>query len=74
MQEDFVSRVPWSAEPSLKQKTEDVGIDFDQFIGGLAQNRSDMEMAAEFKVSSKTISHLREHFERYGIHSIMGQD
>lgn len=74
MAEDFVSRVPWSTEPSLKDKTEEVGIDFDQFIARLAENRSDMEMAEEFQVSEKTITHLREHFERLGLQSIMGQD
>lgn len=74
MTEDFVSRVPWSTEPSLKEKTEEVGIDFDQFIARLAENRSDMEMAEEFQVSEKTIAHLREHFERLGLQSIMGQD
>jgi DNA-directed RNA polymerase specialized sigma subunit len=74
MAEDFVSRVPWSAEPSLKEKTEEVGIDFDSFIAGLEANKTDTEMAEEFNVSTKTITHLREHFEHLGIHSIMGQD
>lgn len=74
MTEDYISRVPWSTEPSLKEKTEEVGIDFDKFIAGLAANRSDMEMAKEFNVSSKTITYLREHFEQLGIHSVMGQD
>jgi len=74
MAEEYVSRVPWSIEPSLKEKTEEVGIDFDKFIAGLAKNLSDMEMAKDFNVSSKLISHLRKHFEELGIHSVMGQD
>jgi len=74
MAEDYSSRVPWSTEPSLKAKAEEVGIDFDKFIAGLASNSSDMEMAKEFKVSSKTIMYLRKHFEELGLHSVMGQD
>ncbi|MGI6553658.1 MAG: helix-turn-helix domain-containing protein [Bacillota bacterium] len=74
MADDFVSRVPWSLEPSLKEKATDVGVDFDRFIEGLAAKRSDSEMAAEFGVSDKVISHLRHHFETVGLQSIQGQD
>lgn len=74
MAEDFRSRAPWSSQPSLKEMTLDVGVDFDRFIEGLKNNRSDMEMAGELGVSPKTITHLRSHFERYGIQSIEGQD
>lgn len=74
MREDYISRVPWSTEPSLKEKTEEVGIDFDKFIDGLSKNLSDTEMAKDFNVSSKLIAHLRQHFEQLGIHSVMGQD
>lgn len=73
MAEDFVSRVPWDTDISLKDKVEEVGIDFEKFIACLAENRSDVEMAKEFNVSEKTIAHLREHFERQGLQSIMGQ-
>lgn len=72
--DDFASRVPWSLEPSLKEKALDVGVDFDRLIAGLAANRSDGEMAEEFGVPDKVISHLRHHFETVGIHSILGQD
>lgn len=71
---EFTSRVPWSTEPSLKFKAEEVGIDFDLFIDGLKNNRSDSEMAMEFGVSEKTIEHLRDHFMTHGVGSIMGQD
>lgn len=74
MEEYIRSRVPWSTEPSLKSKTEEVGIDFDQFIEGLKENKTDAEMAEEFDVTEKLIYHLRDHFTRYGIGSIMGQD
>ena len=72
--EDFRSRAPWSTEPSLKAKAEEVGVDFDRFIEGLAKNRSDQEIAREFGVTEKTVWHLRNHFEKLGVHSIMGQD
>ncbi|MHB8917833.1 MAG: helix-turn-helix domain-containing protein [Desulfocucumaceae bacterium] len=74
MEEYLRSRVPWSTGPSLKQKTDEVGVDFDGFIDGLKNNRSDVEIAGEFGVSEKVISHLREHFITHGLGSIMGQD
>ena len=74
MEEYIRSRVPWSTEPSLKFKTNEVGIDFDEFIEGLKENKTDTEMAEEFGCSEKTIFHLRDHFIRKGIGSIMGQD
>ncbi|MFZ5597305.1 MAG: helix-turn-helix domain-containing protein [Bacillota bacterium] len=74
MEEYLRSRVPWSTEPSLKEKTDELGIDFDRFIHGLKYNKPDIEMAGEFGVSENAIRHLREHFERKGLGSIMGQD
>ncbi len=72
--DDFVSRVPWSLEPSLKEKTDELGIDFDRFIEGLKNNTSLSEMSEEFQVSEKALSGLKEHFFRLGIQSIVGQD
>ena len=74
MEEYLRSRVPWSAGPSLKQKTDELGVDFDVFIDGLKNNRTDMEMAREFGVSEKAVGHLRDHFMTRGLGSIMGQD
>ncbi|WP_027363743.1 hypothetical protein [Desulfotruncus alcoholivorax] len=74
MEEYLRSRVPWSTEPSLKFKTEEVGIDFDDFIEGIKEGKSDFEMAEEFDVTEKLIYHLRDHFMRHGLGSIMGQD
>jgi len=74
MEEFIRSRVPWSTEPSLKAKTEEVGVDFDTFIEGLKNNKTDAKMASEFGVSSTVIGHLRDHFMRKGLGSIMGQD
>jgi len=50
----------------------EVDIDFGRFIDGLAANRSDTEPAPEFGVNSRVIYCLRDHFEHYGLHSIMG--
>ncbi|WP_028307284.1 histidine kinase [Desulfitibacter alkalitolerans] len=74
MQDDFVSRAPWSLQPSLKEMTEEVGIDFNAFIKCLKDKKNDSEMAQELGVSTKTIGYLKEHFEKYGVHSIVGQD
>lgn len=68
------SRAPWSTQPSLKEMAAEVGVDFDRLIAGLAANRTDTELAAEFGVDCRVIYHLRDHFERYGVQSIMGQD
>jgi hypothetical protein len=72
--EEYRSRAPWRLEPSLKQKTREVDIDFDMFIAGIAAKRSDAEIAADFGVPVKIITHLRQHFFQFGIHSIVGQD
>lgn len=74
MKEYIPSRVPWSTEPSLKFKTDEVGIDFNEFIAGLKDGKSDVEMADEFNVTEKLIYHLRDHFMRYGLGHVMGQD
>lgn len=71
---DFVSHVPWSTEPSLKALTEEVGIDFNHFIDLLKNNKSDQEIAQEFKISEKTIINLRDQFMTKGVGSIMGGD
>ncbi|SFG47993.1 hypothetical protein SAMN05660649_01777 [Desulfotomaculum arcticum] len=74
MEEYLRSRVPWSTETSLKFKTEEVGIDFDDFVEGVKEGKSDFEMAEEFDVTEKLIHHLRDHFMRHGLGSVMGQD
>lgn len=69
-----ISRVPWSTGPSLKEMTNEVGIDFDRFIDALQEDKTDQEMAREFDVSEKLIYHLREHFFTHGVGSIVGRD
>lgn len=70
----FQSRVPWSSEPSLKEMAHEVGVDFDRFIDGIKDDKSDSEMSKELDVPEKLIYHLRDHFYTHGVHSIMGQD
>ncbi len=65
---------PWGWQPSLQAMVEEMGIDFDSFITRLRVGATDEEMAQEFGVSTKVISHFRDHFERFGIDSVMGQD
>jgi len=74
MEEHIPSRVPWSTEPSLKFITEDVGIDFDDFIEELRVGKSDVEIAEEYDVTEKLVYHLRDQFMRYGLGHVMGQD
>ncbi|HHU85297.1 MAG: helix-turn-helix domain-containing protein [Pelotomaculaceae bacterium] len=70
----FQSRVPWSSEPSLKEMTAEVGVDFDRFIEGIKDDKNDSEMAQEFNVSEELIYHLKDHFYTHGVHSVVGQD
>lgn len=75
MREDYQSfGPPWGWQPSLEAMVEDVGIDFDEFIQSLKNNESDEEMASRFGQSVATICRLRDHFERFGIDSVIGQD
>lgn len=65
---------PWSWQPSLQKLTEEAGVNFDEFIEYLREGVTDEAMAQKFHVSVQTIADLREHFERYGIDSVIGQD
>lgn len=65
---------PWGRVESLKYMCSEVGIDFDEFINALGNGESDEEMSVEFDVSQNTIRQFREHFEKYGIDSVQGQD
>lgn len=71
---EFWARVPWSTQPSLKLKTEEVGIDFNAFIEGLRMNQGDETIAGRFGVPVATVTNLREQFMRYGVDSVEGQD
>lgn len=65
---------PWSWQPSLQRLAEEAGISFDEFIECLREGLGDEAVAQKFNVSVQTIADLREHFERYGIDSVIGQD
>ncbi|NLK00465.1 MAG: helix-turn-helix domain-containing protein [Clostridia bacterium] len=73
MSED-ISRVPWGMHPSLKDRTNELGIDFDGFIEGLKNNLDDSRIARELGTTEKAITSLRKHFEEFGIQSIVGRD
>jgi hypothetical protein len=74
MYDDFPSRVPWNWQPYLSELCAEANVDYDQFIAGLAENKTDQEIANEFNTREQTIKYLREHFENYGVGSVMGQD
>lgn len=65
---------PWGWQPSLKILVEDMGVDFDALIAHFKYGFGDEEIAAALGTNVKAISHFREHFEKYGIDSVMGQD
>lgn len=65
---------PWSRTVSLPEMTEEVGIDFDEFIEAIKNDLSIEEMASKFGKGETTIKQLREHFFHYGISSVMGGD
>jgi len=65
---------PWSRIPSLKEMTEEAGIDFEQFIDSIEAGCSTKEIARRFGVSEPTIESLKEHFLKYGISSVIGGD
>ncbi|HAA89653.1 MAG: Uncharacterized protein XD63_1457 [Thermoanaerobacterales bacterium 50_218] len=65
---------PWGWQPSLKQMAEEVGVDFDVFLAGIKNGFSDEEIAAEVGVGPRVIARLREHFQKFGIDSVIGQD
>jgi len=65
---------PWSRLPSLKEMTEEAGIDFEQFIENIEGGCSTRDMARKFGIDEQTIKFLKEHFFKYGVNSIMGGD
>lgn len=71
--QSYFDFAPWSMDSSLKEKTGEVGVNYDAFIEGLRNNQGDMEMAKEFAVPEGTIRNLRKQFEsEIGLNSIMG--
>ncbi len=68
------SRVPWETGPSLKEMTDEVGIDLNRFVEAVGADKSDTEMAAEFGVGEKTVTCLKEQFYRKGLGTTVGQD
>jgi hypothetical protein len=65
---------PWSRIPSLCELTAAAGIDFDEFIQAIENQKSIEEMAQQFQVKTQTIESLQDYFERYGLSSVIGGD
>ncbi len=73
--EQGFSGPPWSIEPSMHFLCDEVGVDYQRFIAGLAKNNNEMEMARELGVDQKTIAGLKELFYRNeAINGNYGQD
>lgn len=74
-EEEITGRgAPWGYRDSLVDMCEEVNVDFDTLIEGIKNDRADNEIAEELGVSDKCISHLKNHFFRYGINDVQGQD
>ena len=65
---------PWSLQPSLQLMLEEAGLEFDKFLEDIKNGKTDDEIAQQTGVSREVISNLREHFEKYAVDSVMGQD
>lgn len=65
---------PWSRMPSLKEMSEEVGIDFDDLVKAIRTEMSPSEMSQRFDISEELASNFTEHFFRYGIGSVMSGD
>lgn len=65
---------PWGWQESLEAMAVEVGVDFNHLIECFRLQMSDKEIAELFHVPEATIFHLHNHFEKYGIDSIVGWD
>lgn len=68
------TQVPIETQPSFKIKAQEAGVDYERFIDLVGMNKSDVEIASELGISPQTVANLREHFLRYGLGPIIGQD
>lgn len=74
MYDDFPSRVPWNWQPYLSEMCAEENVDYDKLIAGLAENKTNRELADSLNANEKTVQYLRNHFEQYGVGSVIGQD
>lgn len=65
---------PWSRIPSLEEMSQEAGVDFDDLIAAFKQDWSVADMAKRFAVSEETMASLLDHFQHYGVASVMGGD
>ena len=65
---------PWSRIPSLQEMADDAGVDHDQFIQLIHQQKTTEEIARTMGISQETAFSLHHHFMHYGISSVMGGD
>jgi hypothetical protein len=65
---------PWSRMPSLKEMTEEIGIDFDEFVSSIQNGSTVEEMSEKFHIGEAAVKSLQDHFLQYGISSVVGGD
>lgn len=65
---------PFSRIPSLEEMSREAGIDFDQLIQAFKEDLNVAALARRFDVDEETAACLRDHFQHYGVASVMGGD
>lgn len=65
---------PWSRIPSLQEMCREAGVDFDELLESIKKGKSEEEIAKDLKLSEMTVESLCQHFNHYGISSVMGGD
>ncbi|MGE5371100.1 MAG: helix-turn-helix domain-containing protein [Solirubrobacterales bacterium] len=65
---------PYTNEPSLREMTRELEIDFDDFIKSMGQNVEVQTMAERYGISEATMQSLADHFLHHGINTVVGGD
>ena len=47
-------------------------IDFDDLVEALKEDLNPRQMAARFEISEELAGNLKDHFDKYGVSSVMG--
>jgi len=65
---------PFSFDLGFKDKCDEIGVPWEDFIEQLKNGKSDFEIAQELGITEKLAENLRYQFEKYGITGVTGQD
>ncbi|MGI6435442.1 MAG: helix-turn-helix domain-containing protein [Syntrophomonadaceae bacterium] len=65
---------PWSRIPSLQDMCREADVGHDRLIAAIEAGLTVEEAARRLKVKTETVACLYEHFDKYGLGSVMGGD